>query len=119
LAACLLHDSGHTLFSHIGEKFYETTPNKEAFVNQFWEAAGVVETKYKPQYPRIVMNSKVGADWIKEWQSKAEARGMKRGVAKGEVEALAQVARNLKSSGMSDKLVSQYTGLSLTKIKKL
>jgi HD superfamily phosphohydrolase len=52
LVACLLHDLGHAPFSHIGEKFYETTPSKEAFVNQFWEAAGVIETKYKPHDPR-------------------------------------------------------------------
>jgi predicted transposase YdaD len=47
------------------------------------------------------------------------ARGVAEGKVEGKAEALAQVARNLKSSGMSGKLVSQYTGLSITKIKKL
>ena len=51
LVACLLHDVGHAPFSHIGEKFYETIPGKESFVDQFWEAAGV-ETKYRPSDPR-------------------------------------------------------------------
>ena len=70
----------------------------------------------------IIMSSKVGAGWIKEWQSKAKAEGMEQGIAKGQAEkaeALAQVARNLKSSGMSNNLISQYTGLSPAKIKKL
>jgi predicted transposase YdaD len=68
------------------------------------------------------MESKTGARWIKEWQSKAKAEGKVEGRAEGEAEgkaeAFAQVVRNLKSSGMSNKLISQYTGLSLAKVKK-
>jgi len=88
-----------------------------------------------PSLKEIIMSTEVGAGWIAEWQSKAAAEGMADGISKGmaqgiaqgkaegeaegKAEALAQVARNLKSSGMSNKLISQYTGLSLAKIKKL
>jgi len=53
LAACLLHDIGHTPFSHIGEKFYETIPGKESLNNQFWNAADV-EINYRPMDPMIL-----------------------------------------------------------------
>jgi HD superfamily phosphohydrolase len=52
LAACLLHDVGHAPFSHIGEKFYENTPNNMPLLDQFWEAAGLVDANYKSQDPR-------------------------------------------------------------------
>jgi len=91
-----------------------------------------------PTFKQMLMDTEIGAGWIKEWQSKAEAEGMAKGMAKGlaegmakglaegkakgetegKAEALVQVARNLKSSGMSNKLISQYTGLSLAKINK-
>jgi len=80
-----------------------------------------------PTFKQMLMDTEIGAGWIKEWQAEAtakgEAEGMAKGMAKGEMEgkaeALATVARNLKSSGMSNKLISQYTGLSLAKIRKL
>jgi len=80
-------------------------------------------------FKELVMTS--DAVWIKEWLSKIEAKsikkgmekgmaeGMEKGKEKGEAEALAFVARNLKSDGMSNSLIAQYTGLSLAKIRKL
>jgi len=72
-------------------------------------------------FKEMVMTS--DAVWIKEWLSKIEAKsikkGMEKGKEKGEAEALAFVARNLKSDGMSNNLIAQYTGLSLAKIRKL
>jgi len=72
-----------------------------------------------PTFKQMLMDTEIGASWIKEWESKAQAKGETEGRAEGKAEALAQVARNLKSSGMSNKLISQYTGLSLAKINKV
>ena len=91
-----------------------------------------------PTFKQMLMDTKIGAGWLKEWKSEATAQGMAQGIEKGmaqgiaqgiaqgkaqgeaeKAEALAQVARNLKSSGMTQKLISQYTGLSLAKIRKL
>jgi len=84
-------------------------------------------------FMELVMTS--DADWVKKWLSKIKAESMKEGKEEGiqkgreegreegkvvgEAKALALVARNLKSGGMSNKLISQYTGLSLAKIRKL
>ncbi|GBU28468.1 hypothetical protein R84B8_02027 [Treponema sp. R8-4-B8] len=54
MAACLLHDVGHAPFSHIGEEFYEKPYGKESLENQFWEAAGVAEDKYKMVNPHEI-----------------------------------------------------------------
>jgi hypothetical protein len=81
--------------------------------NNYFEEA--IEMRGSKSLKEIIMNSKTGAGWIKEWQSKAETEGMEEGKA----EALAYVARNMKSDGMTNKLISQYTGLSLAKIRKL
>jgi len=80
-----------------------------------------------PTFKQMLMDTEIGAGWIKEWESKAQAKGEAEGKAKGlaegkaegKAEGLAQVARNLKLSGMSNKLISQYTGLSLAKINKV
>jgi len=68
-----------------------------------------------PTFQQLLMSTEIGAGWLKEWKSKAEAEGM----AKGEAEKAEAIACNLKSSGMPQKLISQYTGLSLAKIRKL
>ena len=95
-----------------------------------------------PTFKQMLMDTEIGAGWLKEWEAKATAKGLAKGWAEGFVkgkaeglakakaerlakaeaekaEALAQVARNLKLSGMSNKLISQYTGLSLAKINKV
>jgi len=92
-----------------------------------------------PTFKQMLMDTEIGASWLKEWEEQATAKGLAKGLAKGwaegfakgkaeglakakaeaeKTEALAKVARNLKSSGMSNKLISQYTGLSLAKINK-
>jgi hypothetical protein len=113
---------------------HDKTVSLEAYIDVISRAnAGLFEEAMEMRAPtlkQMIMNSKVGAGWIEEWQAKAEAKGLANGIKKGikeglakvEVEkadALAAVARNLKSAGMSNKLISQYTGLSLAKIKKL
>ena len=85
--------------------------------NNYFEEA--IEMRGSKSLKEIIMNSKTGAGWIKEWQFKAEAEGIEEGREEGEAEALALVARNLKSDGMSNKLISKYTGLSLAKVRKL
>jgi hypothetical protein len=94
-------------------------------------------------FMEIVMKSKTGKGWIREWKAEARAKARAEGMAKlkaerakakaeiakaeaekvkaeaEKVKAVAKVARNLKSGGMSDKLVSKYTGLPLAKVSKL
>ena len=135
---------------------------KTVSLGAYWDVvnranAGLFEEVLKmraPTFKQMLMNTEIGAGWLKEWKSEAEAQGMAQGMAQGKAqgmaqgmaqglaqgmaqgiakgkaeamaqveakkaEALAQVARNLKTSGMSQKLISQYTGLSLAKIRKL
>jgi hypothetical protein len=68
-----------------------------------------------PTLKQMIMDTKIGAGWIAEWQSQAEAVGMDKGIEKG----TSAVARNLKASGMSCDLIAQYTGLPLAKVIKL
>jgi len=86
-------------------------------------------------FDEIYLNSKRGKYWTKKWLSEGMAKGLARGLARGEARGIAKgeargmsrggaekaeaIAKNMKSGGMSDKLISKYTGLSLAKVKKL
>jgi len=78
-------------------------------------------------FDEIYLNSKRGKYWTKKWLSEGMAKGLARGLARGEARGMSRggaekaeaIAKNMKSGGMSDKLISKYTGLSLAKVKKL
>ena len=112
---------------------------KAAGLGAYWDVvnranAEIFEEVLKmraPTFKQMLMNTEIGAGWLKEWKSEAraeglaegKAEGMAKGKAEGEAEGEAKkaaaIAYNLKSSGMPQKLISQYTGLSLAKIRKL
>ncbi|MDR0301497.1 MAG: hypothetical protein LBI04_04190 [Treponema sp.] len=64
-----------------------------------------------PTLMELVEETEVG----KEWKKELEVKGRAEGEAKGK----AEVARNLKSIGISNDLISQSTGLSLSEINML
>jgi hypothetical protein len=68
-----------------------------------------------PTLKQLVLETKTGAGWMAECESKGRAEGLAEGMEKG----TATVARNLKASGMSCELIAKYTGLPLAKVKKL
>jgi len=74
-------------------------------------------------FDEIYLNSTRGKVFIKKREAKARAvgmtRGLARGISKGEAGKAKAIAKNMKSGGMSDKLISKYTGLSLAKVKKI
>ena len=51
--------------------------------------------------------------------AKGLTKGISKGLTKGETKAKISIAKKLKSGGMSDKLISKYTGLPLSKVKNL
>jgi hypothetical protein len=87
--------------------------------NTFKEAMEMGE----PALKELVMETKVGRRWIAEWQAEAKTQGITQGITKGRAEgetnAILKIARNMKSRGMTNKLISQCTGLPLSKIKNL
>jgi len=103
-------------------KKQDKTVNIEAYIDVIsrantglFEEAIKMRRKKSLSFKEIIMNSEAGAGWIEEWQNEGEAKGE----AKGEINARVKIACNLKSSGMSDELISQYTGLSMEKIKEI
>jgi len=78
----------------------------------------VVEMEMSPMI-EILLETKKGRSWIKEQQVKAKIQARAQGKAEGETDTRNSIARNMKSGGMSNKLISQYTGLPLSKVKNL
>ncbi|MDR2943364.1 MAG: hypothetical protein LBV17_12325 [Treponema sp.] len=139
-------------------KYYKTV-NLEAYIDVVNRAnAGIFKETIEMRAPtlkQMIMNTKIGAGWIKEWQAKATVEGRVKGIAEGRVKGIAEgrvkgiaegkakgiaegrvkgmtegraegetsarlkIARNLKSSGMSSKLIAKYTGLSVAKVRKI
>jgi hypothetical protein len=64
-----------------------------------------------PLFVDIILDSEAGRNRINEYEAKAEE--------KGEAKGKAEVARSLKTGGMSYDLISQYTGLSAAEIQNL
>jgi hypothetical protein len=76
-----------------------------------------------PSLIELVMETKAGRNWVEERQTEAKTQGITEGISKGrtigETNAGIKIARNMKSGGMPNKLISQYTGLPLSKVKNL
>jgi hypothetical protein len=84
-----------------------------------------------PTFKQVVMESKIGASWIKEWKSEAEAKGKAigeakgeaigeaRGVAIGRAESSFSIAQNMVKMGFPIETVISATQLDPEKVKIL